>query len=415
MKKRGFTLIELLAVIIILGILMLIAIPSVTNYRNNSRKETYINTVNEIIKAASTLVNSGEIEVNDPNTTYYIPLDAIDLENGKAKSPYGDFDEAYVVVTYDGDDYDYYFVGKDSANKGMKEILSIDNISKDSITDVDDIDTNVAIEGTDKIIIFDDELNPGPSNNATSYSSGEPSTDKAASIIRKNTSSSLFLIPNTNISVFFGPSPKNYVWLNGERWRITSIHGNQLKLVGKPIESDSSKKYNDNTNSNQWRDSSLNSYLNGSYYNSLSADAKELIVAGNFDVGAVSPNENAYETYLSASSSKYNGYVGLISLYEFMYAADSPQCYSYTGIEYQESNSGCGIASRNWITITFSYMSWIINSSKISNADAIRINSYAYTHPVNFECSYFPSVFLSPNTKIISGSGTYQDPYTIGL
>ena len=38
MNKKGFTLIELLAVIIILGILMLIAIPSVTNYINNSRQ-----------------------------------------------------------------------------------------------------------------------------------------------------------------------------------------------------------------------------------------------------------------------------------------------------------------------------------------------------------------------------------------
>ena len=49
MNKRGFTLIELLAVIIILGILMIIAIPSVTSYINNSRKSAYIDTAKEII------------------------------------------------------------------------------------------------------------------------------------------------------------------------------------------------------------------------------------------------------------------------------------------------------------------------------------------------------------------------------
>ena len=39
-KKNGFTLIELLAVIIILGILMIIAVPAVTKYINDSRKYT---------------------------------------------------------------------------------------------------------------------------------------------------------------------------------------------------------------------------------------------------------------------------------------------------------------------------------------------------------------------------------------
>ena len=37
-NKKGFTLIELLAVIIILGILMIIAIPAVTSYIQSSRQ-----------------------------------------------------------------------------------------------------------------------------------------------------------------------------------------------------------------------------------------------------------------------------------------------------------------------------------------------------------------------------------------
>ena len=38
LNKKGFTLIELLAVIIILGVLLLIAVPSVSKYITNSSK-----------------------------------------------------------------------------------------------------------------------------------------------------------------------------------------------------------------------------------------------------------------------------------------------------------------------------------------------------------------------------------------
>ena len=172
MKRKGFTLIELLAVIIILGILMLIAIPSVTSYINNSRKNTYVSSIQEIIKGTVVKVNDGNLDMFDTDTTYYIPTSAIKLESGKMTSPYGEMDEAYVVVTYDGESYDYYFVGKDKANMGIGEITKGENITKDSIGEVGTIDKTVGIQGKSKVVVFDDDLVAGPSQLASRNVSG---------------------------------------------------------------------------------------------------------------------------------------------------------------------------------------------------------------------------------------------------
>ena len=51
--KKGFTLIELIAVIIILGIIALIAIPTVGNVINESRQRAAIVTANNYIAAVN--------------------------------------------------------------------------------------------------------------------------------------------------------------------------------------------------------------------------------------------------------------------------------------------------------------------------------------------------------------------------
>ena len=135
-NERGFTLVELLAVIVILGLLMAIAIPSVTKYITQSRKKTLISSIDSYITAVTTAVNDNEFgTMSKEDTIYYIPVNndennsCVSLEKG-GTDPFGNWKEAYVVVNYDSDkySYDYYFTFYDDAGYGM-ELTKVEDIS----------------------------------------------------------------------------------------------------------------------------------------------------------------------------------------------------------------------------------------------------------------------------------------------
>ena len=154
-NKKGFTLIELLAVIIILGILMIIAIPAVTEYISSSRKSAYITTASRYIDGVRNKINAAEIPVYDKETTYYIPGSCVSMEKG-GKSPYGDWKEYYVVVTYDGTGYDYYWTSRDETNTGIyltyQDLLDVDRIENN----VTSISTNIGVGDREKILLLKD-------------------------------------------------------------------------------------------------------------------------------------------------------------------------------------------------------------------------------------------------------------------
>ena len=177
-NRKGFTLIELLAVIIILGVIMLIAIPSVTRYISDSRKSSYIDTAKQIVSGAIPMVNGGELDVYDTNTTYYIPAKCIPTENAMS-SPYGEFVSAYVIVVYNGDGYEYYWASVDSAHQGI-EMKEYNKLTKSDVKpNIDNIDTTLGIGSRTYIKILDEDEcqtfveGPSASNNIVVYPSGK--------------------------------------------------------------------------------------------------------------------------------------------------------------------------------------------------------------------------------------------------
>ena len=141
MKQKGFTLIELLAVVVILGILMVIAIPSVSSYITASRKQSFIDSAKSYIAAAKAFAsdNGGIRYPHSDGESSYIQLSELSLEKGEDKSA---FDAAYVQekcyirIVSVSRGYDFYITLVDTKGNTLNDVkeqdLTPDRITTDS-------------------------------------------------------------------------------------------------------------------------------------------------------------------------------------------------------------------------------------------------------------------------------------------
>ena len=105
-NRKGFTLIELLAAVVILGVLMLVAIPRVSKYIDNSKRDTFVDTAKAYIENARYKVLNGEYNCEDGQV-----LDFTKLEVDKGtKSPFGlEITKASSYVKVEKRDGEYIF------------------------------------------------------------------------------------------------------------------------------------------------------------------------------------------------------------------------------------------------------------------------------------------------------------------
>lgn len=155
LNKKGFTLIELLAVIVILGVIMLIAIPSVSSIIANSRKNTFRSTAQTLISGARNMVLASSdgrpstadkwAAVTKTSTVngvsvaqgdFIIKIGDITVESGSVtKGPFGaDYNQEYSFVLAKADgagNYIYYIqmVDDDQNNLPLTEEEGLDDAS----------------------------------------------------------------------------------------------------------------------------------------------------------------------------------------------------------------------------------------------------------------------------------------------
>ncbi len=402
--KKGFTLIELLAVIIILGILMIIAIPSISNYISESRKNTYISTAKQIINGARNMVNSGKYNFYDEDMIYYIPISCISTETD-AKSPYGNFKQAYVVVTRNNDGFDYYWESIDETGTGIarptcEKKLNIEYI--ESNLKVTDIKNNYSIDGKSKATIFNDDC--------TEYQVSDNVLGLDGQLKKSlNSDNSLILDDFGNIR-YAGNNVNNYLQFkdSSKKWRIIGIVDGKIKIVDSQTYGDyecilerywgSMEKYISSDIDN-WHNSKMMKELNGKYYDSLSNLTKQSILEFDFGLEGATTNSSAKITYQNERSAiqsniptkSWKGKVATIYASDYLYSIS---------------------LNNSWI----SYYGWHFTTDSGVYASVILpmnrgwIGTYV---PSSFKA--LPTVYLKQGLIIESGTGTNKNPYIVKI
>ena len=117
MKKKGFTLVELLAVIIILSLVLVIAVPSVNKYIKQSKEKAYDTQISTIIEAAQAYAsaNSGLLPRKEEFVVKITlgQLKSSGLIKEEVKNPNDDkyFDDALTIeIKKKGETYNYDIV-----------------------------------------------------------------------------------------------------------------------------------------------------------------------------------------------------------------------------------------------------------------------------------------------------------------
>ena len=216
---------------------------------------------------------------------------------------------------------------------------------------------------------------------------------------------------------FTGANPNNYVTFNGETagWRIISVGCDGTIKIMKTADINTSNTLAwDTSNKNNWaRPASLNTYLNGTYLNSLSSEAQGQIVASDYSIGPVTFNNNDLASQVNnENSTTWNGKIALPTLSEYLRTNSNSNCKTFS--TYNNNPNTC----RNTTWMNYSNVTWWTlspysgSSSIVFNVRSYDIVSYNPAHDMTLAVR--PAITLSSEVQITGGDGSQSNPYTLG-
>ena len=441
-KGRGFTLVELLAVIVILAIILVIAVPKITDTIKNSKKASFESSAKTIAAQAEKkkmekeiLEDTGSISCSD-----IVKLNDTDYGN--------------CSISFDGNTAKVTLAGK-----GKFEGLSVINGTKDNAT-AGEVKMPEYGKGTTFIkALYDNEIL------------------RITNGLKKDNTS------DANIR-YEGSNPNNYVSFNDELWRIIGVFGDNIKLVrseqlGKLSWDSSDETINNGNGVNEWSQADLKEYLNTMYYGetsvtcygyrqnstttcptgSINTTAKSMINNYTWNTGAINgkdttifnqetsalntiPFYNAERGSITGKAcisgngcndtvtrtTTWQGYVALPYVTDWAYASSETVCAANMNDGYDAANNnydnmtcknnnwmhhgsemyeGMWMLSPSVIFIGSSYVCGVLGDGRVIGRGDVITDDACYPYSV------FPSVYLNTEVKITSGSGTSSDPYIL--
>ena len=435
-KKNGFTLVELLAVIVILAIILVIAVPKITDTIKNSKIASFESSAKTIAAQAEKKKMENEIleDAGSINCSDVVKLNDTDYGN--------------CSISFDGNTAKVTLVGN-----GKFEGLLVINGTKENAT-ASEVKMPEYGKGTTYIkALYDNDVL------------------RAANGLKKDNTS------DANIR-YEGSNPNNYVSFNDELWRIIGVFGDNIKLVRSEelikLSWDSSdSSVNNGWGVNEWSQADLKEYLNTNYYGgtsvtcyvdynnstttcptgSLNSTSKSMINNYTWNTGAINVEDTTIvnlETFALNTVPFYNaergsvngkictsgnecndtvtrtttwqGYVALPYVTDWAYASSETACAT-------NMNDGCDAANDNYDNMTCKKNNWMHHGSTMNeamwmlsprahygSADGVwgvdgdgGVNIYVASSAL----SVFPTVYLNSDVNIVSGSGSSSDPYIL--
>ena len=406
MKKNGFTLVELLSIVVILGIIVVVALPQISGSIGSKKEKQY----NKIVKIVE---NAGKVYLTENGTMDSVSIDKL-IES------------------------DYLTSGLKNPINNTPLTGCVKKITSDGVTkykyEVDNCPNYLATHIMD---LYDNE--------ETRIENG---------LKKDNTS-------DENIR-YYGANPNNYVSFNNELWRIIGIFGNNVKLVrsekiGNLSWDSSESSVNYGYGVNEWSQSDLKNYLNTMYYGgttvtcyggsknstttcptgTIDETSKSLIDYHTWNTGGAGGVEGTaktdtlafYNTERGTTNGKicssgtgcndtvtrttsWIGYIGLPYITDYAYASSENDCNTMID---QSSTYKC--KNNNWMHYGDGDGTWYLSPLAYPfNAhfvwDVVGYGSVDFSNAA-YTLSVFPTIYLKSNILIESGKGASSNPYIL--